>query len=236
MKILPVSDLHLEWHADQGQSFLASLDPTGVDVLVIAGDLAHTESLKSVLEGLAQRFKHVVYVAGNHCYYGFNPEQAKGHFNRAKAPNLHWLNQSTVTIEGVRFVGTTLWFPRPPRKVLVENYPDFWYIKGFRPWVFDEHQAALHFLKSELRPKDVLVTHFFPLRESIAFGSDLNCFFWSGKEADRIVRERRPRLLIHGHTHFSFRYWVGPTEVICNPLGYPTEPNRKFDERLIVEV
>ena len=240
MRILPVSDLHLEWHMDRGQSFLASLDPTGVDVLVIAGDLVEAREAKGVLEGLASRFAQVVFVNGNHELYGLSPVQAHGFLNRAKAPNLHWLNQSTVTIEGVRFVGATLWFPKPPPGVPIWSYNDFNEIQGFVPWAYDEHRAALDFLRAELRPEDVLVTHFFPLRESIHpnyRGHPLNCFFWSGEEADRVVRERGPRLAICGHTHDSLRYKVGHTEVVCNPLGYVgSDLNPKFDERLIVEV
>lgn len=239
MKILPLSDLHLDHHADRGENFLASLSSLGVDVLVLAGDITHTRGLKSVLEGLADRFPHVVWVAGNHDYYHFNSVQAFGLFHHSTKyrSNLHWLNQSAVTIDGVRFIGATLWFPRPPREAEPEDYPDFRHIKNFRPWVYDEHLATLGYLRSELKPTDVLVTHFFPLRESLAFkNNSLNCFFWSGKEADKLVRERQPRLCLHGHTHFSWRYWVGPTEVVCNPLGYPVEPNREFDQRLIVEV
>lgn len=239
MKILPLSDLHLDHHADRGETFLANLDPTGVDVLVLAGDITYTRGLKDVLEGLADRFPHVIFVPGNHDHYHFNSEQAKGPFHHSTKyrDNLHWLNQSTVTIKGARFIGATLWFPRPPRTAEPDYYPDFRHIKNFRPWVYDEHQATLGFLRSELQPTDMLVTHFLPLRESLAFKTNsLNCFFWSGKEADKLVRERGPRLAIHGHTHFSRRYRVGPTEVVCNPLGYPTGPNREFDEHLVIEV
>ena len=34
-----LSDLHLEMHRDDGRSFLASLDPSGVDLLIVAGDV-----------------------------------------------------------------------------------------------------------------------------------------------------------------------------------------------------
>ena len=39
MKILAVSDLHLEFHEDEGREFLRTLDPQAADVLV-AGERA----------------------------------------------------------------------------------------------------------------------------------------------------------------------------------------------------
>ena len=39
MKILVVSDLHLEFHEDGGREFLQTLDPRDAEVLVVAGDL-----------------------------------------------------------------------------------------------------------------------------------------------------------------------------------------------------
>src|SRR5450631_3269273 len=51
MKLQIMSDLHLEMHADRGAEFIRSLDPTGVDVLVLAGDITmarHYEDLENV--------------------------------------------------------------------------------------------------------------------------------------------------------------------------------------------
>lgn len=241
MNILPLSDLHLDWHRDGGDCFIESLDPTGVDVLVLAGDIHDAMFLKDVLAKLSVKFPQVVLTAGNHEFYGYSPEQTKGHIHHAtKLPNVHWLNQSTVTIDGVRFVGATLWFPKPSPGTPIWNYNDFHQIKGITPWVFDEHRTTLDFLRAELRSDDVLVTHFMPLRESIRLeyaGHPLNCFFWSGEDADRIVREKTPRLVIHGHTHLSLDYQLGNSRVVCNPFGYcRVEENAKFDERLIVTV
>ena len=57
MKIQVMSDLHLEMHADGGAEFIRELDPTGVDVLVLAGGTSrwprYYESLANVFEPLA---------------------------------------------------------------------------------------------------------------------------------------------------------------------------------------
>ena len=51
MKLQIMSDLHLEMHADGGAELIRELDPTGVDVLVLAGDITtarYYENLESV--------------------------------------------------------------------------------------------------------------------------------------------------------------------------------------------
>lgn len=51
-----------------------------------------------------------------------------------------------------------------------------------------------------------------------------------------------PVLLIHGHTHASFDYWIRNCRVVCNPRGYMLRRNgqvpekESFDPALVVEV
>lgn len=68
-----VSDLHWEFHADKGRGFVAAMDPTGVDVLIVAGDLTTAKYLEQSLTWLCERFEHVVYVHGNHEHYNASP-------------------------------------------------------------------------------------------------------------------------------------------------------------------
>ncbi len=48
MKVLVLSDLHLEFHKDDGLSFIESLN-TDVDVLVLAGDITKYYLISYVL-------------------------------------------------------------------------------------------------------------------------------------------------------------------------------------------
>jgi len=78
MKLQIMSDLHLEMHADRGAEFIRNLDPTGVDVLVLAGDITmarHYEDLENVFKLLARKYRHILYVPGNHEYYKSSPKQ-----------------------------------------------------------------------------------------------------------------------------------------------------------------
>jgi predicted phosphodiesterase len=72
MRLQLLSDLHFEFHRDGGRSFVDSFDPTGIDVLVLAGDIAVAEGIPHALALLCERFRDatVVFVHGNHEFYG----------------------------------------------------------------------------------------------------------------------------------------------------------------------
>ena len=117
MKIQLLSDLHLEVHP----GFVPEPAP-GADVLVLAGDIGSYQS-GSLLQdedfGLA-RFSPlpqyagwptpVLLVPGNHEYdmQDFDAAQTR---LRATCERLGlvWLERESVVLDGVRFVGTTLW-------------------------------------------------------------------------------------------------------------------------------
>lgn len=237
MRMQILSDLHFEFHADRGRAFVESLDTSGVDVLVVAGDLAPCRQLERALLRLSNRYPHVVFVAGNHEAYHASPSDvAMVKRELRRVSNLHWLECETVTIGGVRFVGTTLWFEQLPGRTNYLN--DFDLIEDFVPWVYEQNREAQVYLETAVRQSDVVVTHHLPSHQSVAprfVGSPLNRFFVS--DVERVMRDKRPQLWVHGHTHASCDYRIDGTRVVCNPLGYVGhDRNSAFNDRLIVEV
>jgi predicted phosphodiesterase len=237
-----LSDLHFEFHQDGGRELVASLDPTRVDVLVLAGDIAVGEGISSALALFAERYCHsaIVYVHGNHEFYGTDRKSVLELTSRACAahPNVVWLDGATADVAGRRFLGAPLWFRRDPKADRHKRaMTDFSEIRDFESWVYEENARALEWLDAELREGDIVITHHLPARRSIAprfSNHPLNPFFLCDVEA--LVRERKPRLWLHGHTHVSVRYDIGPTTVLANPFGYARwEVNADFDERLLVE-
>jgi hypothetical protein len=85
----------------------------GEDVLVLAGDIASgsTNTMDVIKHFLKQGFPHIVYVPGNHEYYGtgFDEFNAKMENKCMEFDNVHFLNPGSVTIDGVLFTGGTLW-------------------------------------------------------------------------------------------------------------------------------
>jgi predicted phosphodiesterase len=243
MRIQPVSDLHLEFDKDHGKAFAQSLPVLG-DVLVLAGDVLPIRRPPHVVEMLGwfcARFHQVIYVPGNHEYYKTSPAAASALLasSAREFPNLHLLDGAVTEIDGIRFVGATLWFPPTPDEAEYRPFlADFSLIDGFVPWVHEAHARHLAFLQKEVRAGDVVVTHFLPHAGSVApqyEDSPLNRFFLAA-DAQPLVEERGARLWIHGHTHVSFDYPVGKTRVVCNARGYPAEPGTSLNPALVIEV
>jgi len=119
MKLQIMSDLHLEMHADGGAELIRELDPTGVDVLVLAGDITsarYYEDLENVFKPLARKYRHILYVPGNHEYYKSSPKQVTRNLARLmkEIPEVVMPDNGAVLIDNQRFVGGTMWFRPDP--------------------------------------------------------------------------------------------------------------------------
>jgi predicted phosphodiesterase len=116
MRIQLFSDLHLE----RDPAFQPIIQP-GTDVVVLAGDIGSYQErsrLPSEDFGL-ERFSplrpgapraRVLYVPGNHEFDGLEYDAAYERLHRVcDYLRIEWLDRETIVIDGVRFVGTTLW-------------------------------------------------------------------------------------------------------------------------------
>ncbi|EJL77014.1 putative phosphoesterase [Variovorax sp. CF313] len=104
MKLLVLSDLHLEF---------APFEPAPdleFDVVILAGDI-HSPAKRAV-QWAADRFrgKPVIYVIGNHeCFDGQIETTLAEARHEAEGTNVHLLDGDELVIDGVRFLGATLW-------------------------------------------------------------------------------------------------------------------------------
>jgi len=236
-----LSDLHLEHHRDAGHSFINSLDPEGVDVLVLAGDICAASQLHPILHNFCDLYPQVVFVAGNHEFYHASVEMVTGKLHKLdrEIPNLTWLDCKVAKVAGLRFVGGTLWYPKAEGLVHERRHAvnDFNIIKGFEPWVYQENQRCEALLQAAVKTADVVVTHHTPSRHGVApqyRGSPINHFFT--RDLTDLIERDQPPLWLSGHTHTPTDYTVGATRLACNPFGYPWEAKRQFREKLVIEV
>lgn len=241
MKLRILSDLHYEFHRDGGASFISDQSDHDYDVMVLAGDITTSSNLRSVFANFRKAVgqRPIVYVPGNHEYYHSSPGEISRVLTEIDDPLLNVLDNREVTIDGVNFIGSTLWFPHSG---LCENgddnLSDFGCIDGFRDWVGNQARKSANFLNQSISPGCVVVTHHLPHQNSIheAYkGGFLNKYFIH--DVGPLVEDAGVKLWIHGHTHVSMDYEVNNTRVVCNPFGYLRHSqNSKFNEKLTINV
>lgn len=242
MKITVMSDLHFDFH--DYKEWFKNKEIAG-EVLILAGDIVElwrAELAVAIFKEFCARFKHVLYVPGNHEYYGSSPSLARNALKvHAKdLPNFHVLESGKpVTLDGQRFIGDTMWFPDTPiNRPLEGTWSDFHEIVGLRPFAYHENEKFLEFISTELKSDDVVVTHHAPSFASVSpkyKGNIYNCFFIS--DVSRVIEEKQPKLWVHGHVHTPFDYKIGETRVFCNPFGYPREYSKDwFFKRMHIQL
>jgi predicted phosphodiesterase len=245
MRVQVLSDTHVEFHRDGGLELFKGLPGDRLDALILAGDVGVVQD-RSVLEARLRdacaKYPTVLYLLGNHEFYGsqigYVEKWADG--LESRFPNLKLLKpDKVVKLGGRRFIGGTMWFPYDPMNGVYQGLlNDFNMILGdFVPWVYQENERFEDFLRREMGPGDIVVTHHLPSLRSVPptyKGSALNRFFVS--ELDDLIVTRKPALWIHGHTHQGCDYEIEDTRIVCNPFGYPFEGKDTFTEQRIIEI
>jgi Icc-related predicted phosphoesterase len=243
VKIQLLSDLHLETHPH----WRATPLPVA-DVLVLAGDIGSYQ-IGSRLEGedfglelfspLRGWPTPVLFVPGNHEYDGLDFDEAHARLrSTCERLGIQWLERETCTLQGVRFVGTTLWSDfdalgsdeKSRNKAFrAANY----YLQKTQtqrdgaPWLAEGVRAQALLCQDWLaqalaRPFDgptVVVTHFAPSlhsadpRYGLSPGTAGFC-----NALDHLLPHAQ--LWLHGHLHAASDYVHHGCRVVANPLGY----------------
>lgn len=227
------------------------------DVIVLAGDV-HVPATRS-LDWIARNFSDtpVVYVLGNHDYYQVpqsGDEELQTYLQvldrareRARQLGIHLLENDTVEIDGVRFIGATLWtdfrlgFDPPMFEKMRaargrDGMNDYRRIKRpsekhpgqrrrMRPIdTIGLHIDTLNYAREAFRvpfegPK-VMVSHHAPHPNSLhsdRIGYLDHCY--ASDLSAILQRPEAPDLWIHGHIHKRSDYRIGKTRIVANPLG-----------------
>jgi Icc-related predicted phosphoesterase len=263
-KIALASDLHLEFADINLQNH------DDCDILVLAGDIMisadlhdhpkphvpyaaellktlgsrqrKAQSYRNFLDRVSFQFPQVVIVAGNHEFYHGKWNQTIDIMRNECSvyPNVHFLEQDTLTIEDITFVGGTLWTDLNRGDPLtfhgVTNasndyntirHDGLGYVKLRPAHTLGRHRQTLEYFKQvidqQIDSTVVVVSHMAPSSMSIheqyrhdrimngAYHSDLSEF---------ILDRPQIKLWMHGHVHTDFDYKIGDCRVVCNPRGY----------------
>lgn len=238
MKIQITSDVHL----DVTKDVYLPKDPDA-NVLVIAGDLGKPfqANFLAFITKVSKAYEHVILVSGNHEYYssGHTKSQIDEQLVlvASKFSNVHYLLKETLTIEGVLFVGTTLWSHIVDTFKAQEVMSDYTQIKKKVGTIKKKispadsvgwHLEELAWLEATLAANPsvptVVVTHHAPSFKSVeAYSSETNKVSdaYATDLESLIVANPQIKWWVHGHIHHHLNYQIGSTYVVANPVGYP---------------
>lgn len=280
MKIQIVSDLHLEFE----DIFINNEHEVDVLVLsgdiCVADDIRNQDLPALSIDNLPEegfgrskrairyrdfflrvsfQFPHVIYVMGNHEHYhgtfDTSKEVLQNMLNVLNICNIDILDNDTKDINGVRFIGGTLWTDCNKGDPLTQYHlehamNDFRVIRlkreNFRKFLptrtITEHIRTKQYIDIILQgtPENmpiVVCGHHAPSSMSIHERYSHDTLMNGGYCSDLtefILDRPKIKLWTHGHMHQSFDYMMGNCRIICNPRGYHDE-NRSFDPNFVVE-
>lgn len=251
MKVWVLSDIHVDVAPMEG-----AMDVPDADVCVFAGDLCSgvTRGMHYMADLIDGRMP-CIFVAGNHEYWNssITDEIRAGREAADRLRDVYFLQNEAVDIDGVRFIGATLWtdfavgghrrLAMTEARERMRDYKRISFTK--RPWVrfTPEVSARLHaeslsFLEMNvgITGKSVIVTHHAPHPDSLENGCCKTLIDASyASDLEPLMRLLEPTLWVHGHTHVKRDYMVGGTRVVSNPRGYAHE-RIPFDRSMIITV
>ncbi|MEG0869771.1 MAG: metallophosphoesterase, partial [Hafnia sp.] len=185
MRVGCQSDHHLDYgHACLGDAYLEALKVPEVDVLIVAGDLAADHALvRKALVRFREYVENVIYVPGNHEHDDKDIQESRvALVSAADIPGVHLLDDGFVDINGVRFIGSTLWTDcgdAHKQALIGEFIFKYWPIKNGERYFSPADSTRLHhqmldylqFQLAEARRHDlipVVITHQAPSKRSVS--------------------------------------------------------------------
>lgn len=242
MKIGVHSDLHTEC------SLCSISNLNELDVLVLDGDIGDPTTVRLFFDYVRRKSADlpVLYVLGNHEYYGFSLNEGKDIYRSiCHEYGVTLLDDESVTLQGVQFSGSTLWTDFSVSDDVAESMrwagdvlPDFREIYNHRgqlltpQMMVDLNQKSRKFLSKALdvpAEKHVVITHFLPRPELIAKRhlskkeGIIRSAYWANNVADLTARAD---LWIYGHSHDNISTVIEETRFISNQRGY----SKTYDE------
>lgn len=255
MKYRIASDLHTEFfNIDEIEEvtleMLPELEGDCDTTLILAGDIGsmHKPANISVfIDTIAPRFKQVLYIPGNHEYYGGNLETTGD-----KIKSLIAAHSNVFFTECGRHVDVhmaTLWtdFDDGDPKTMLEaecRMNDYRMIhNGDRiaepKDMMEIHNRTVANFETEITEGNIVITHHMPSHRSVPqeFKDQGRINGAYASNLDWLILKTRPDVFVHGHTHNACDYMIGNTRILCNPRGYGNQYKKNgYNNKLVIEM
>lgn len=236
MKILAISDLHLDFSNNYNILSTEKYFNDKVDIILICGDTCtYKYKDKDTLNTFFQMNIYsitdmVIEIYGNHCYWGTDFEKNKQIFNHQKKwiNNKHLiLNNDNYIYKDINFIGSTLW----SEMISFEEYDvykrlnDYKYIKNFG--TKDSHilhENSINYIDKALKEsnyRNIVLTHHSPSYQMVSdihSSSNINSAYCSSDE--KVIENNNIEYWFHGHLHNQKSINLFNTKVINNSFGY----------------
>ena len=233
MKIQFCSDLHLEFAANQ-KWLQKNPIPALAETLIIAGDtfyLGRDYSKLDVIKKMADDFKQVYLIQGNHEFYGgYDFDWAGRSFTEMIFDNVQMVNNQVIEKEGIQLIFSTMWSQINNNiREVTKFMADFRLIqkRTERINVHDynkAHAACFEFLEEAVAKagKKIVVTHHLPSASCNVKefkNSPINEGFMVDKTA--FISDSEIDYWIYGHSHRNKAdFEINGTKMVTNQLGY----------------
>lgn len=241
LKFQIASDLHLETYDEiKLNEFIKPEAP----ILILAGDIGRIQKLEQLtlfLKAVCSKFKHVIYVLGNHEFYkvdGVKPKHINEliqDINSIQITNLHILNRSSLIIGDVCIIGCTLW------SKIDYDVPKFIVrIFGMNRSQYNKyHKKDLKYIQkmidycNDKKLKLVVVSHHTPSILVCDKKDRYQTLYYS--ELDYLLEKSKVHTWICGHVHKNFDFITRKgTRLVSNQKGKMSNPIKEYSLTKII--
>lgn len=253
MKILCLSDLHLDHNERRLQTKLVQtladfINQTGVDIFLVAGDVAGTTRVGvNYLLNLQEKITaKILAVPGNHdCWT--NTDSSWNEYNLFAKQSFSLINNPYVT-GNIAIIGDLGWYDYAYgvggyTKAHYASWKDKQWVDGiYANWGMSDIELVEVMVqkleKQILEHQDkeiVFVCHTVPFKEFVHYKANDNewnfccAYFGCGALNKLILKYQNIKTVVFGHTHFPSIQTLSNKKAICNPLGYVFEWGNQTD-------
>ena len=251
MRVFALSDVHIDYDANAQWIANVSLADYQDDVLILAGDVTDVRArLAWCIRVLARRFKHVLFVPGNHDLWVIREDE--GTTSLQKFDELRTVvSESGASMDlfrdaGVSIVPLLAWYDYSfgePCDELRSKWMDFRACRW--PRGYTEHEIVSYF--TSLNPVDVheiggdtviTFSHFVPridvMPQNIPRAQQVLNPILGSAGLERQLRSFNPLIHVYGHSHINRYVTIDGVSYVNNAFGYPHETRTTSKELLCI--